>query len=292
MKLHKLTFANLDQPRLSADDPDATVWIGGETKPDIIAKRVGDWCWFRIDELATYRFPPTSPDLSVTCVADPCDERSHRTVVDAYYRSVVPLALQVYGLEAMHGTAVETAAGTVALCGHSHAGKTTLTYALSRRGHTVLADDGLVIDPAGPGGRVAVQPIPFALMIREFSAEHFGTQIRAKVAVSDDAAPTVTVTPVPLAAVVRLSRQGDAELDLARHSPTEAFRVLLDHCYVFSLEDVGRKGKMMAAYLRFANTVPVYTLTYPDGLEHLDEAAAAIERLMAGLPTQAVNTSP
>ena len=104
MKLHKLTFANLDQPRLSADDPDATVWIGGETKPDIIAKRVGDWCWFRIDELATYQFPPTSPDLSVTCVADPYDERSHRTVVDAYYRSVVPLALQVYGLEAMHGT--------------------------------------------------------------------------------------------------------------------------------------------------------------------------------------------
>jgi len=292
MELHKLTIANLDQPELSADDPDATVWVGGETKPDIIAKRVGEWCWFRIDELATYRFPPSSPDLSVACVAEPFEDRSAGTVIDAYYRSVVPLALQVYGLEAMHGTAIDTGAGAIALCGHSHAGKTTLTYALSRRGYPVLADDGLVIDVASSGARVALQPIPFALMIREYSAEHFGTQVRAKVTVSEDAAPTVTVAPVPLAAVVRLSREKDAELGVARLSPAEAFRVLLDHCYVFSLDDVGRKGRMMAAYLRFANTVPVFTLTYPDGLEHLDEAVAAIERLVGELPAQAVSTSP
>ena len=292
MELHKLAFDVLDQPTLSGDDPEATVWVGDEHKPEIIAKRVGDWCWFRIDGLATYRFPPASPDLTVTCVAEPFEGRATSTVVDAYYRSVVPLALQVYGLESMHGTAVETRAGAVALCGHSHAGKTTLTYALARRGHRVLADDGLVIDPGTAGPRIAVQPIPFALMIREYSAEHFGTEVRAKVTVTDDDGPTLTVAPVPLAAVVRLQREKDADLQVERVSPADAFSVLLEHCYVFSLDDVGRKGRMMAAYLRFANAVPVFTLSYPDGLEHLEAAAAAVEDIVASDAVQAVNTSP
>lgn len=292
MELHKLTFAALDQPVLSADDPDATVWAGGENKPDIIAKRVGDWCWFRIDRMATYRFPTESPDLVVTCVAEPVPGRDVSTVIDGYYRSVVPLALQVYGLEAMHGTAIETAAGAVALCGFTHAGKTTLTYALSRKGHRVLADDGLVIDPGSRGTKIAVQPIPFALMIREYSAEHFGTPVREKVTVGEDDAPTITAPPVPLAAVVRLDRQQGASLKLERLSAAEAFTVLLEHCYVFSLDDVGRKGRMMAAFLRFANSVPVYTLTYPDGLEHLDEAVGAIEGLASKVAGQPVSTSP
>src|SRR5690606_39442961 len=109
------------------DAPGASVWGRDEDKPEIIANRVGEWCWFRRDGLAPYRCPPASPDLTVTCVAEPFEGRAASTVVDAYYRSVVPLALQVYGLESMHGTAVETRAGAVALCGHSHAGTTTLT---------------------------------------------------------------------------------------------------------------------------------------------------------------------
>src|SRR5690606_9228208 len=115
---------------------------------------------------------------------------------------------------------------------------------------------------------------------------------REKVVVSEDDAPTVTAAPVPLAAVVRLDRRQGVSLDLEPLAAAEAFTVLLEHCYVFSLDDVGRKGRMMSAFLRFANSVPVYTLTYPDGLEHLDEAAEAIESLASKIAGQAVSTSP
>lgn len=287
MELHKLTFAELDQPPLRGDDPDAVVWRGDENKPDVVAKRVGDWCWFRIDWLATYRFPPTSPDLSVSCVAQADAGASRASVVDGYYRSVVPLALQVYGLEAMHGTAVAFPSGAIALCGFSHAGKTTLTYALSRRGHTVLADDGLVIDATLTGGDAApvtLQPIPFALMIREPVAEHFGAAVRAKVTVDEDARPTLTVPALPLRAVVLLDRVAGARLHVRRLPQSEAFTTLMAHCYVFSFDDRERKGRMVRAYARFARQVPVYTLTYPDGLEHLDSAAAAVEELAAAEP--------
>ena len=283
MELFKLTFDTLAQPALRTDDAAAIVWHSEDNKPAVIAKRVGEWCWFRIDGLATYRFPVESPDRVVRCVADPDDRRRLRTVVDVYYRSVVPLALHVYGLEAMHGTAVQVGEGTLTICGFSHAGKTTLTYAMERRGHRVLADDGVVIDPHTLTPGFAVQPIPFALMLREPVAEHFGTAVRERVTITDDAASTVTVPPVPLNAVVVLDRVDAGTPNLAALSLREAYESLLRHCYVFSLDDPARKGRMLSAYARFANTVPVYRFTYPNGMQHLDAAAAALEELAADL---------
>lgn len=292
MELHRLTYAKLAVPPLSADDPAATVWLTKENAPDVIAKRVDGWCWFRLEELATYRFPPTSPDRSVSCVVDVDEGSDLESVEDGYFRTVVPLALQVYGLEALHGTAVETPAGAVAICGRTHAGKTTLTYALSRRGLRVLADDGVVIDPAGPEGRVAVQPIPFELMIRPPVAEHFGTPEYGRITTESGDAPIVTVPAVPLAAVILLDRVEQGDLEVVPLSKTEGYTALLGHCYVFSLDDVGRKAKMMSAYARFANSVPVYRLTYPTGLENLDAAAAAIAGLFETAPGQALSTNP
>lgn len=281
MDLHGLFFAPLVTPPLSADDPDALVLTGPEDAPAVITKRVGQWCWFRIEKLATYRFPLESPDMAVSCTVEPDEGSSRRAVVDSYYRLVIPLALQVYGLEALHGTAVQTDAGAVALCGPTQAGKTTLAYALAQRGHRLLADDGLVIDASSPSRPVAVQPIPFALMIREAAAEHFGTPVKAPVGVAEEADQVTTVPTVPLAAVVMLDRVEHGEVDVRTLSKTEAYTSLLACSYVFSLQDVGRKARMMSAYARFANTVPVYRLTYPHGLEKIAAAAAAIEDLVA-----------
>jgi len=291
MELHGLAIDELNAPRLAPDDPTAVVWLGRDGRVDVIAKRTGDWCWFRIADLATYRFPAESPDLTVSCVAQADAGKPLAAVVDGYYRTVVPLALQVYGLEAMHGTAVETAAGAVALCGSSHAGKTTLTYALSRRGHRLLADDGLVIDASAADG-VFLQPIPFALMIREPTAAYFGTPVREHVRVAEDLAPSVAVAPVPLAAVVLLNRVKSGEQHLQALEKPEAYISLLAHCYTFSLDDVGRKARMLRAYARFADTVPVYRLTYPDGLDRLDSAAAAVEEVVLPGSAQAVSTKP
>jgi hypothetical protein len=282
MELHPLTFASFDRPPLSPDDPLTVVWRGKDNKPDVIAKRIDGWCWFRVVDLASYRFPAESPDLHVTCMAEPEEGAGHEAVTDGYYRYVVPLALQVYGLEAMHGTAVETPAGAVALCGRSHAGKTTLTYALFRSGYRVLADDGLVVDPTGADGSPAVQPIPFALMIREGSAEHFGTAVRERVHVAGEG-PVLTVPPVPLAAVVLVNRVEGATVALEPLAKAEAYTSLLGRSYVFSFDDPVRKRALVSAYARFANTVPVYRLTYPDGLDAIDTAVSAIEGLVESL---------
>lgn len=286
MNLHPLTFAPLDPPLLAFDDPDAVVWAGSAGVPPAMAKRVGEWCWFRIEGVATYRFAAESPDRAVHCTAQPSAGSSRRTVVDGYYRTVVPLALQVYGLEAIHGTAVQTPAGAVALCGPSQAGKTTLAHALAQRGHKMLADDGLVIDATSGSGPVAVQPIPFSVLLRDAAAGRFGELERRALDEADDPDSFATAPTVPLAAVLMLDRVDAGTVAIRRLSSTEAYTSLLGRSYVFSWTDVGRKARMLSAYARFAGSVPVYSLTYPAGWEELAATAAAVERLVAA-PTPA-----
>lgn len=286
MKIHKLAYSVEKAPDLQPDDPDAVVWGGDERKPPIIAKRVDEWCWFRIAGLGSFRFAPESDDLSVSCVAYPERQNAQRYLVDSYYRSVVPLALQVYGLETMHGTAVETPSGAVALCGYSHAGKTTLTYALSARGNRVLADDGVVIEfdsAEASSSRPLLRPIPFALMMREPSAAYFGTSVKDVVVIDDDE-PIEPVSGIPLAAVVLLDRveAGEVPITTTKLDLRDAFTTLMAHCYAFSLDKRDRTGRMVSSYIRFAAAVPVYRLTYPSGMDRLDDVAAALERLAVG----------
>src|SRR5690606_10400763 len=123
MRIRQLSFSTRPPPALARGDPDAVVWGGRTGAPSVIAKRIGSWCWFRVEGIATYRFPVQSTDQSVECVAFPGQVEAHSDVIDAYYRTVVPLALQVYGLESMHGSAVEDQAGAIALCAPSQTGK-------------------------------------------------------------------------------------------------------------------------------------------------------------------------
>lgn len=296
MVLHQLSFAEGPPPRLSPDDPDATVWPGPEG-PLAVAQRVGEWCHVALAGLASYSFPVVSEDRSVRCVARPQAGVEAGLVVDAYYRTVVPLALQVYGLESMHGAAVDRGGRALVLCGASGTGKSTLARALAARGAAVLADDGLVVEViGGPEPAALLHPLPFALMLREPSAAHFGERARARAPVGADeagagaassgpasagadgagprgAGPAETAPPVPLAAVVLLERVAAGGPRLSRLEPAEAFTGLLAHAYSFSLAGKGRNRRMVAAYLDLAKAVPVHRLRYPSGLERLEEVA-------------------
>ena len=81
----------------------------------------------------------------------------------------------------------------------------------------------------------------------------------------------------PLAAVLLLERAApDAPVSWSRLAPAEAFPLVLEHAYCFSLHDEARKRRMMDRYLDLADRVPVVSFSYPSGFEALGRVVDAV----------------
>lgn len=291
MLIHPPAFASGEPVRLASDDPDATVWQAGEHTPQVVMQRLGEWCWVEVDGVASYRFPADSADGSVRCDAY-LSGASPDVVTDLYYRTIVPLALQTYGLESMHGTALEHDGGAVLLCAPSRTGKSTLAHALSAHGWPLLADDGLVWEVSDePQAGAYLHPIPFSLMLREPSSVSGRSVVERRdheqlVEARDHDQQPAATGPVPVRAVLLLERSGETAPAAERLGKREAFTRLLAPSYAMSLADKSRKGRMMAAYLQFVRAVPVFALRYPSGLDRLPEVVDFVQGLVAQFPEQ------
>ena len=136
-----LEYLDVEPPTLDAGTPDVTIWSDGADGPVAFGATRGDWHWLRFVGVGTYRFPVRPSGLTIAAGVVPEPSVDHALLVDSYYRSIVPLALQAYGLEALHGSAVALPGGVVAMCADRETGKSTIAYSLKRRGHDVVADD-------------------------------------------------------------------------------------------------------------------------------------------------------
>ncbi|MGC4081799.1 MAG: hypothetical protein QM736_06755 [Vicinamibacterales bacterium] len=89
-----------------------------------------------------------------------------------YRRSVLPMALQMLGAEALHASAVATTRGIVCFSARSGIGKSTIAFGLRQRGFPQWADDGVVFR-AGEG-RVLATPLPYQARLRPTSQTLLG----------------------------------------------------------------------------------------------------------------------
>lgn len=289
MQIDELQFVADEPPKLSRDDVGTTVWSDEAGEDVAFGATLGGWHWLRIIGAGSYRFP-VDPDGHASLRVAVIPEAERPIVLDSFYRTVVPLALQAYGREILHGSAVAIRGRVVALCAPRETGKSTIAFALQRRGAAAVADDSVVVshDPTDAGGEPLVQPLPFALRLRAASAEHFASPSKAEVLVGSRQAATVSRERLPLAAVVLLERgegvrgverPGAGAIDLQRLSAAAAFSALLAQSFAFTMSDGERKRAMMTSFMSLARAVPVYRLAYPTGLEHLDTICATIEEL-------------
>jgi hypothetical protein len=268
-----------DLPSFEGGPPRVTSFLDGKGKLVARGTTAGDHHWMHISGVGAFRFPRRpgdvlSPDVQV--VPDP--EAPAGIVEDFYLRSVLPVALQAYGLEVLHGSGVHVAgSGVVALCGRAESGKSTLAFALARRGHRHVADDAVVVDP----GSLRTLPLPTAARLRRQSADHFGAPSKKRVLVTLEGWDEGAARPLPLAAAMCL-RRGAPQLEARRLNVREAFDALLAEAYAFTLHDVERKRGMMRAYMRLATALPVYELSFPDGLENLPGACDLIASAARG----------
>lgn len=231
-------------------------WIDGPTR----------WIWWQRAGL----FRCASDALAVqTWGADGVDRAE---VSRLFRREVEPLMLQARGWEALHGSAVAGARGAVAFCGTSGSGKSTMAYALSRRGRRHLADDHLVLSV--DDDRVHLCPRSFEASLRPLSAMHFGSP---NISAREDHAEE----PVRLSALVLLSQSVSLPSDYAidQVEPAAAFAEVLPHAHCFDPADPVETARLTDHYLTLCDIVPVYRVLYRPSFDRIEPLLDAVQAL-------------
>ena len=248
--------------------PGATTWRDYADRVAAYGFTVDGNHWMRLPGVASFRF---SGDTEVTCFTEP--GVAPETVLDAYRRTVLPMAMQAVGWEVLHASAVHMPQGVVALCAVSRTGKSTVAYALGTRGHRIVADDALPVDLSG--GTPRAMPLPFELYLRPESASFFGVSGRAAAAQQGDGQAT------ELAALCVLERSESSApggpVAIRRLSPASSFPRVLAHAYCFSLEPRERHALMVERYLELVAHIPVFEVCLWPGLHNLERVVDEIE---------------
>lgn len=249
-------------PRLMVDQPGAMPAVRPErhTQPSMEFPGIA-------------RFSLAADGRCVTAVPHPDSDLDE--VIDLYRRSAVPVFLQAAGMEVLHASAVLTPRGVIGLCAEARTGKSTLAYALARRGYRAWADDALAVELSTDP--VTTSPLPFRLRLRPSAAAYFARELAPE---SPGARVAAGQSPQPLAALVVLRRSERGALTLRHLAPARAFAALLPHAYCFSLRELGDKRRIVERYLELARRVPVQELEFPPCFEALPDTLDALERLV------------
>ena len=219
--------------------------------------------WMRVPDIATFRL-----GQEIIAFADPATSTS--SITRAFERSVLPMAIQALGGNALHASGVVGPSGVVAFSGESGSGKSTAAHALGLRGYPLWADDAVAFEFAN--GVCTTTRLPFEVKLRPDAA------IRAA---STGAAPSAPERTAPLVGIVVLRRESTAALTAQRLEGVEAFRSVLEQAYCFRPDMPYPSPSMVDAYLNLVAQVPVMeihnTLDWQTFEEMLDNLAEIVE---------------
>jgi len=212
-------------------------------------------------------------------IARPHPSAGRGLVEDAYIRIVLPLALQVQGMEVLHASAVCSPRGVVAFCAESGTGKSTFAAGLGERGYRPWADDAVAVDTSSI--LVTSARLPFRLRLRPASQAFFRSE-RGAIAASSEAPWGDAVERMPVAALCLLRRTDYVGKGVAveRLCASAALSALLAHAYCFSLRDPDRKCSMIRHLVNLATGVPVFEVRIQSGLERLPEVLDDVEHTL------------
>jgi hypothetical protein len=198
-------------------------------------------------------------------------------IEDAFYRCVLPMALQARGCEVLHASAVQAFGGTVVgFCGLARAGKSTLAMGFNRRGYALWANDALVLEVSRK--TVRALPLPFSVRLRPDSQVFFERRNEPEQIRHDHR------ESMPVAALCVLSRtrekHGSSLVDVRRLRPAASLHALLRHACCFTTEEAGRKRRTMSNYMNLVARVPIFQVSFATGFQHLPEVLDAVEKLL------------
>lgn len=209
-----------------------------------------------------------SPDLRVH-LATSIDHADLAHVIDVEWLPVIAAA---WGDTVLHGGGATHRASKkcVAIVGESHAGKSTLSYAIGQRnGWAQIADDALAL--SSRRGRWTAEPLTNHPRLRRSAQAQFTNGKIDSVVASG--APTV-------AAVVLLEQRTDITGHvLEPTSPSKALPVLLAQSYLLE-DNLETRAHHLRQLMQLLETTPVYRLQYAPDFSQLPNTIESIEKLV------------
>ena len=244
----------------------------------------------------SFRIGPDGGEVTCRATADVSD----RDLFSVFAEPVMRTILFRRGLPSFHAAALARNGRAILIMGDKGAGKSTLSWALQERGWELLADDLARVDSAA--GRWSVYPGHRQTKLTPAAARAFGHSAEAMPARFDDPGPAEyaalydkrVIEPaaaladasaaVPIASLCfLLARDPSATAARIERLPVLAtVRYLLEHATPAPLgRDVAHPPWLQRAVGGLASRVDSVSLTLPDRFDRLDEAARALEPLVA-----------
>ncbi|HEX7084817.1 MAG TPA: hypothetical protein VF198_00530 [Vicinamibacterales bacterium] len=241
---------------------------------------VDDVCWMHWPYLAAYRFTPREPDC---IVAFPQAGAPEHIIRDTYFRSVVPMALQAFGYEALHASAVLMPGGVVGFFAASETGKSTMAFGLSERGFPQWGDDSLLFEPLT--SPLTSLRLPFEVRLRPESSAFFESRGEA----SWEPLPASLPQRAPLAALCLLTRADPEERKPAvvrRLDPVRAFSSLIAHAHCFNPHDEARRATMLRHYMDVTGRLPIFEVVFRPVLDDMPRVQDAVLEALGPVAVQ------
>ena len=187
----------------------------------------------------------------------------------------LPLAVSRLGRIVVHACAVETPRGAVAFVGGSGAGKSTLAAACCARGAALLADDALVAEFRA--GEVMALPTANGLRLwDDVVAALPGGELHARAGEKRRIPTRLATTPARLARLFLVGETSASGVVVSGVPPEAARVALLPHLFRLDVTDAAESRRMFDDVHRLASLVPMRRLVFPDGVEALAPAVAAV----------------
>ena len=212
------------------------------------------------------RFSVAPPEREIIC--SPCEGVPLETVRQLLLGQVMPLVLADRRRLVLHASAVRVGGGVLAFVGRTGMGKSTLAAAIASRGYSLVADDCLLVDVAGPG--YVARPVNLGIRLhagrdekRRFTAEELGIGIATRSA--------------PLRGIYLLDPDARASVLIEEFGRRAAVVELLSSAFQLGLDEPAHTRSMFELLTDVAARVAVRRLSVPRGLEHLD---AVVDRLL------------
>lgn len=244
-------------------------WRDAAGHPFAAAHAAPDAYWLSWPRLGLFQFAP--PDRRILFHPQPAVDVA--LARSEFARTIQPLLLPAYGVQALHASAAATPEGAVLFAGLGGAGKSTLAFALGlESGCRPLADDAVAF--TCDERAVRLMPLPFSAQLRPASASHFASR-----ASWPSASPPAA--PLNVSLVILLEQRLVPEPVLHPVPQAEAFSRVVTHAHAFDPSSREERARFVSDYMTLAARVPVMTLTYAPRFDELSRVTTLVRQAVA-----------